>query len=277
VVLQPRAVEVLRYRGGAAAGFAPHHRCKLGAPTAALRPRRALGSLVVVDLDRDGRAEILARSSELERGAELALAADGKTLAVRRELTSYPLAAVRASKTQLDQIGGALVAGQDLFASSALLYAPGPPPPWHKQLPAAFYALRAASVPGRGGPRRFVGVVDAGGQIQIFGADGDGPLASGQRVGVAFDLVDLDDNGALELIASGPDGGDVEDQLAVYRLTGLGKPSPEGAVLRPLWRSSSLGGQVLDVTHGDFDGNGKLEVVAAVRQRGGAVTLLVLN
>jgi len=269
VMLQPRAVEVLRHKPG---GFTSGLRLPLPGPLAAVRPRRALGTLVLADRDRDGRAEILARSSELERGAELST--DGKVLVSQKELAGYPLLLDGAGKGAPLLLGGVLP-GQDLLAASALALQPAATAPeWHKQLPASFYALRGVSIAGRKGPRRYLGLVDAGGQLQLFAAETAAPLLQGPRVGAALDLVDLDDNGRLEVVTTGADGPEADDQLAVYRLV---YAASGGAQLRLLWRSASLGGQVTDLTHGDFDGDGKQELVAAIRQKGGVTTLMVIQ
>jgi hypothetical protein len=269
VVLRRAEVEVLR-RGSSAFQTLLRHRP--AAPAAAIRPRRPLGALVVADLDRDGKAEILARTSDLERGVELGIARDGKALQLRRELAAYPLAAGPGGKG-VELVSALAQPGLDLFAASSVSVAPGAVPDWLKALPASFYSLRRGSIASPRGPRRFIGVVDAGGGLSLIGPDAGSTIASGPRAGIAFDLCDLDDDGALEVIASGLDGPDVEDGLAVTRLT----VGASGAALKPLWRSPSLGGQVVAITHGDFDGNGKLEVAAAVRGKGGLVTLVVLQ
>jgi hypothetical protein len=272
VALRPRAVEVYRRAGAGAGAFQPTLRFKLASPPAALRPRRPLGALVVADLDRDGKAEILARTSELERGVELGLARDGKALLRRKEIVGYPLAASPAGRS-VELVSALAQPGLDLFAAASLTLAPAASPDWVKTIPATFYSLRSSSISSQSGPRRFVGVVDASGGFSLIGPDPGSTIAAGPRAGIAFDLCDLDDDGSLELIGSGAEGPEVEDGLAVYRLVvGVGGPS-----LKPLWRSSGLGGQVVAITHADLDGNGKLEVVAAVRQRGGVVSLMVLQ
>lgn len=269
VVLRPAEVEVLR-RGSSSFQTILRHR--LGAPAAAIRSRRPIGALVVADLDRDGKAEILARTSELERGVELGIARDGKALQLRRELSTYPLAAGPGSKG-IEVVSALAQPGLDLFSASSVSVTPGAAPDWLRSLPASFYTLRRGNIASSRGPRRFIGVVDASGGLSLYGPDAGSTIASGPRAGIAFDLCDLDDDGALEVIASGLDGPDVEDGLAVTRLT----VGASGAALKPLWRSPSLGGQVVAITHGDLDGNGKLEVVAAVRGKGGLVTLVVLQ
>jgi hypothetical protein len=100
---------------------------------------------------------------------------------------------------------------------------------------------------------------------------------------VAVDLCDLDDDGKLEVITTGSDGPDGEDQISVQRLaqsgegrSGVTKGASGGAPqLRSLWRSPSLGGQVTALTHGDLDGNGKLKLVAAIRQRGQLLLMVI--
>jgi hypothetical protein len=273
LILFPRVVQVLRQRGGTG-GFTTVFSVKLTAPLAAVRARRSQGALLAADLDGDGKVEVVARSGEMERAVELAY--DGKTLTSRKELDGYPLATVPAAKGR-GVVVGRVQPGLDLFSSVAL---PGGAavPEWSRSLPASFYALCVATVADKAGRRQYLGAVDSGGQLSLslvepaapgVATERQPPLLS-TRAGLAFDLVDLDDDGALEVVTSGTDGPDIEDQLAVYRLT-------RSNTLRLLWRSAGLGGQVVAVTHGDFDGNGKLEVVAAIRQRNGNVTLMVLN
>jgi hypothetical protein len=273
LVLFPRMIQVLRQRGGSG-GFTPVFSIKLAASLAAVRARRPLGALVAADLDGDGKVEVVARSGELERAVELVY--DGKTLTSRKEIEGYPLATLPAAKGR-GLVVGRVQPGLDLFSSLALA-AGGAVPEWLRSPPSSFYALRVATVADKAGRRQYLGVVDGTGQLSLSLVEPAAPVAAGERqqpllsarAGVAFDLVDLDDDGALEVVTSGTDGPDVEDQLAVYRLT-------RSNTLRLLWRSAGLGGQVVAVTHGDFDGNGKLEVVAAIRQRSGNVTLMVLN
>jgi hypothetical protein len=268
LALGPRTLEVLKPRSSG--GFVAGPRLQLASPSAPLRSRRPLGTLVVMDRDRNGRAEVFTRTGELEQGAEIVF--DGKSLVTRKALAGYPLAAAASGA---DLILGHPVPGLDLFGADALVFAPAGVPAWQKQLPATFYTLRTAMVSTKTGRQCYAGVVDGGGQLQIFSFVNEAPIALGPKVGVALDLADLDDDGALEVIASSAEGPEADDQLLVFRLV----PSTGSATaqLRPLWRSPGLGGRVVDLTHGDFEGNGHLEVVAVIRDRTGAMSVVVLN
>lgn len=270
VVLRPRSVEVLRHRGPGWS-FVPLTRFKLTAPSASLRSRREMGSLVVADLDNDRRAEILCRSSEVERAAELGWS--GKGLVSRRELDGFPLDFARGTTgPQLTLVSAQ--AGQDLFSASSLAAPPGPPPEWTKLVPSLFYSLKGVTLAGAAGPRRYLGLVDGSGQLELLRLDASPIVVTGPRVGTALDLADLDDDGSLEVSVAGPEGPEVDDQISVFRVENAGTGAE---TLRPLWRGPSLGGQVVDLAHGDFDGEGRLELIAAVVQRDGTVALVVLQ
>jgi hypothetical protein len=117
-----------------------------------------------------------------------------------------------------------------------------------------------------------VAVLDGAGQLSLFASDSRTPLLGLVRAGVALDLCDLDDDGRLDIITTGGDGPESEDQITVQRLL---QPSGAPAELRPVWRSPSLGGQVTALAHGDLDGSGKLKVVAAVRQKSQLVLMVI--
>ena len=273
VVLHPHKLTVLRLRGGklelvAAADLPP--------PSAPLRPRRVMGTLALADTDGDGHPEVLARSSEQQHGVHMALG--GKDLATRGTLTGYPLLAGPGKTARLL---AEAVPGKDLFDGARLataLAATAAPDPRKKapavtrKLPATFYSFKAVEVSRqKGGPRRHMGLVDAAGRLHLYAGQLTTPSLISPGAGVALDLADLDDDGSLEVVTTGTDAPTAgDDRIFVRRF--LGK-----RLSRVIWRSQRMGGAVTALTHGDLNGDGKLELVAAVLGRGGIVELVVLD
>lgn len=280
VLLTSRAVVVLRYKSS---GFTQLCSAELSGALATVRPRRALGTLIVHDLDGDKRAEVLARSSDFEEGQELAF--DGKELNPRRQFQGYPLLLENVGGARGWLVAGASSPGQDLLSASLLRRLPlerpragaSRPPEepreaeWQQGQATSLYALRGARVPGPRA-RSYVASIDSTGQLSLFAEGSRTALLNLARVGVAADLCDLDDDGKLEVITTGADGPDGEDQINVQRLV---QPASGGPQLRSLWRSPPLGGQVTALAHGDLDGTGKLKLVAAVRQRGQLMLMVI--
>ena len=66
-----------------------------------------------------------------------------------------------------------------------------------------------------------------------------------------------------------------KDQAFFARPSLVVQPQSGPAQLRSLWRSPSLGGQVTALAHGDLDGNGKLKLVAAIRQRSQLLLMVI--
>lgn len=171
----------------------------------------------------------------------------------------------------MELILGEAADGQDLLLADRLVFKPaGSVPAWQKKLPATFYALKARTLASAKGPRSYIGLVSGAGHLYLSSGGEALRRVAWPRVGVGLDLLDLNDDGVLEAVVTS--GGDQheEDQVEVLRLK-------DGARPRLLWRSSPVEGQVVDVTHGDFDGDGLMEVVCAVRVRGGDHLLMVLN
>lgn len=290
LMLRPRRIEAASFRGKAA-GFSARWSIALPGDPAAVRSRRPVGVLLTRDTDGDGQPELLARSSELADGAVLSPGKGGK-LRPTKTLRGFPLVSVPNGSLLV----GELQRGMDRFSVNALRRppdttgrssptntpaskptagsAPGARPettppakqpsagsdtaaPLTAPLPQLFYALRTATIATPGGPRSFAAVVDTSGALTLLSGDLSKRLATLDAAGVAFDLLDIDDDGRIDLAASTAASIDGEDRLLLLHATAGGK-------LQRFWRSPKLGGRVTAVTHGDFDGDGRQEVVAAV-------------
>ena len=272
VTLRPRRLAVLRLKGGKLEQVAA---TDLPPPLSPLRPRRALGTVVLADTDGDGRLEILARSSEQQQGVHMVL--NGKDLVTKGALNGYPLL---AGPGKSGQLLAEAVPGKDMLDGTRLGTgaAPAEAPKgkkkglFQRRIPAAFYSFKATEISlQKGGSRRHIGLVDITGRLHLYATQLATPSLVRPGVGVAFDLADLDDDGTLEVITTGtyaPSSGD--DRVLIRR--SLGK-----RLSRVLWRSPRLGGLVTALTHGDLNGDGKLELVAAVLGRGGKPGLVVLD
>lgn len=266
LVLQPRALLVLKYKGPRR-GFTLAYQVPLSGAPAPTRPRRAMGTLLALDRDGDRKPEVLLRSSEMAQGEELALT-DG-ALASRGHLEGYPLAVT----------DGALLTcparpGQDLLDGAVAVWRTRDKEPAPVTgLPTSFYTLKQARATSAQGPTPvFQAVVDGSGTLRLkdMAATPAAAELSLKGVGVALHLVDLTDDGSLEVITTG--GGDpgVEDLLRIHRIK-------QGKLTGPLWSSAGLPGAITALSHGDLDGDGKLELVAALAIRAGVAQLMVLR
>lgn len=222
-----------------------------------IRPRDPVGTVVVVDLDGDGSREILARSSESKEGGTYAWRKDELREIGRFE--GFPLG------------GGAfagLEPGRNYFVASRARWASEAPP----GMPAQFYSAerRDDLVDPAGRTQWAVGFVTPDGELAIQlhtrcrASDGDACPGRAvdvtvPAVGVAFEVADVNRDGYPEAIvsANGPPGD--PDRATVLTLRG-GRPEK-------LYRRSFNGG-VVGLAAADFDGNGDLEVIAAVRLLG---------
>jgi len=192
-------------------------------------------------------------------------------------LTGYPLTAGPGKSTRLlaEAVPGLdLLDGTRLVTDLASAATPGPTKKGlvQRRLPAAFYSFKAVEVSRKkGGTQRHLGLVDAAGRLYLFAEQLTTPSLIQPGGGVAFDLADLDDDGSLEVVTSGtvaPSAGN--DRIHVRRFLGKGLSGV-------LWRSRRLGGLVTALTHGDLNGDGKLELVAAVSGKGGKISIMVLD
>lgn len=295
VALHERVVRILTPPRGSQTSFMPRAALVLPGKLATVRPRRPIGTLLVADIDGDRKVEVLLRSSAMALASELSF--DGRKITQRRELPGiYPMllgpamlgaskggvakagpakaapapvrTANKSGKTGPVRLDGKAAVGVDYFRAADVVTADGKAP---AAVPAQFYQLKGSRIAAPGGPRYHVGVVDLAGRLHLLDAKLQTELANLANVGVAFDLADLDDDGRLEVIVSTDGELGSDDRIAVYRWDARQKR------LRLLWRSARLGARVTAITHGDLDGDGKIEIVAAMIDRRGRCRLLQVD
>jgi hypothetical protein len=108
-----------------------------------------------------------------------------------------------------------------------------------------------------------IAAVDAGGTLRLS----RGGQISG--VGFAFQIADLDGDGALEAVVSAFRPPGTGDSLSLYRIGADGT--------RLLRQGAQLGGGVAAIAAGDFDGDGAVDWLAAVGATGTRYDLWLLD
>ncbi len=210
---------------------------------AAIGPRAPVGVIAIARTATG--AEVVARVSTAGRGARYHW--NGSALTEVGAVAGFPLCTGAAE----------LASGRDSFGDGATRrYAVRCT---EELVDPEGRALVAAAALGPGGGLEV--------ELRARCAAGDGgcpaPRTIAARgIGVAFAIADVDRDGRPELIAAADGAPGDPDQVTVYPLAG-------GAVGKPLFRRKFTGG-VAAIAAADLDGDGTVEVVAAVRLVGAA-------
>lgn len=255
VALTERHIVVLRPAGK---GLGEVARAPLPADPAVIRPRDAVGTLVVAN------GEILARASTRGRGARWVLEAKG--LRETGPLPVFPLCVDASAE---------LAPGRNYFGG-------GDGGGAGTAAPSAFWVLRCREgvVDKIGRALRAQATVELGGgvAIAIETRCGSRDTACTPRrdvrlegAGVAIELDDVDHDGTIEVITAGAGAPGDADAVAVWNI------GEAGVSKKPVFRRGFSGG-VVGLGSGDIDGDGDGDVVAAVRLAGARkVDLWVLD
>jgi hypothetical protein len=259
VVLTRREVVVL---GAAGAGpIESRARFALAGAPAARQSRDPVGVLTVAA--QRGRAEILARTSDYADGVRLYLR-DG-ALVEEARLAGFPLCPGAAAE---------LAGGRNFFVRGSL----------SRIADAAgfavredFYAAQCRSglVDALGHPRLAFGVVELDGDLVVQRGHVCGAGAACDETieqfaipgcGTAFALTDVDNDGRLDVIAATAEAPGRGDRIAAFTWDGV-------HVLRTHQTKPFRGG-VVGLAAGDLDGDGRRDVIAAVRLLGSNLVVL---
>jgi hypothetical protein len=227
-------------------------RAPLPAEPPSLRPRDAVGAAVITPAP-GGRGELLVRASTSARGARYAL--DGGALRELGPVAGFPLCAGRALE---------LVPGRNTFAGGG-------------ELPPALLGLACNDdlVDGSGRRLRVLAALDTGGGLAVTTTAARTQRFTLTGVGTAFAIADIDRDGQPEVVHAGAGAPGDADAVAVHTLPRVGTDGPLTG--KPVYRRGFSGG-VAAIVAADVDGDGDLEVMAAVRLAGAQrVDLWLLN
>jgi len=276
--------------GGVAA--APFARAKLDAELRAylaipaarprklvFRPLRAtldLGAPILAvaagDTDGDGKAELVALTAD--EVVVLGIDRDAVTVRTRTPLEGpAPVPRPRLPVGTVTVAAGEIRARSSEHAEGAIL-AGGNKTGSPKGYPtcAGEMELAAGVTTFVRGKERLVGVACAGDVVATADLAGTLRLSSGADiagVGYAFQIADLDGDGAIEAVTSAYRPPGSGDALNLYRV------GTDGA--RLLRKGTPLVGGVAGIAAGDFDGDGAVDWLAAVGAAGTAYDLWVLD
>ncbi len=228
-------------------------RAALPADVPAARPRDPVGTLVLAREPGSQGAEIWARSSESARGVALAMRAGG--LEELRQLDGFPLCAGASAQ---------LAPGRNFFLAAQTTWrAPAP------ALPADYYAVTCAGgmVNPEGRPLRATAALATDGTLSVrverSCRPDDAACAANPSlettvsgVGTAYVIADVDRDGRPELISASDRAPGDPDRVTVR--------SARGSLWKQVYQRGFSGG-VAGVAAGDLDGDGDIDVVAAVR------------
>jgi hypothetical protein len=252
IAVTEREVVVLAPQGTRA--LTPVARLALPDDASSSAPRTPVATAVVVPGARG--AELRVRSSTRGRGARYRYA-DGK-LRELGALEAYPLCADR---------DGRLARGRAYFERSG--GRDGLPEAWPARYWAA--ACRTGLVDRDGRALKVDAVLAARGALAVTvtvrcDPGEDGCVAERQLavsgVGVAVAIADVDRDGRPEVITSAASAPDDPDAVTVYTL-----PATGTKLGKPVFKKKFSGG-VVGVAADDLDGDGDIEVIAAVRLAG---------
>lgn len=265
IAVTERDVVVLAPQGRRA--LAEIARAALPDVAASRRPRDAVATAIVVQEARG--AVLVVRASTVGAGARYVL--DDGALRGADDTDVYRLCEDRR---------GGLAAGRDYFERTE---ADGLPDAW----PARFYAAacRDDLVDTIGRAVRVDAVLGAGGALAVTATvrcpktgDGSADCVAERgfaltKVGLAFAIADADRDGRPELITSAASAPGDADKVTVRSLPATGTKLAKKAVFEKTF-TGGVGGLVAD----DVDGDGDIEVIAAVRLPGAdRVDLWLLN
>lgn len=271
-------------------------RAPLPSAQPALRPRAPVGALVVANIDGDQTLELLARSSESARAAVFQYRDGGMVENV--QFDGFPL----CSQTVADLAPGrnyfpaavrrrALPGALAAQPSAGTAQPPADPtnalaqaaqPAFPETLPTPFFSARCAAnmVDTAGRPIDAFGIAGTDGSLHIWlrhsCVPGDAQCPPPQMrtyklegTGAAFAFTDIDNDGEPEVFTTASSAPGAADRATVTSI------SAEG--FQQLYQRSFSGG-IVGLSAGDIDGDGALELLAAVRLLGSQrVDIWVLN